>query len=111
MKLVVYVLVKPDSLQTLLAALNKANVKGATILNSTGMGRELMLSDENIIFGSLRKMLSNNARESRTLLVVAEDGQVTTITQVIEKVVGKLEGPDSGILFTLPIDSVKGFKK
>lgn len=111
MKLVVYVLVKPDSLQTLLAALTKANIKGGTILSSTGMGRELMLSDENIIFGSLRKILTNNARETKTLFFVADDPQVAIITQVIEKVIGKLEGPDSGILFSLPIDFVKGYKK
>jgi hypothetical protein len=44
-------------------------------------------------------------------LFVTEDAKTSVITDVIEKVVGKLDKPDSGIIFTLPIDSVKGFKK
>jgi hypothetical protein len=32
------------------------------------------------------------------------------VYQAIERIVGSLDEPDTGILFTLPIDDLKGFK-
>jgi hypothetical protein len=43
--------------------------------------------------------------------MVVEEQEVKIITSIIERVVGSLETPDSGILFTLPIDFVKGLKR
>lgn len=111
MKLLVYVLIKVDLLQTLLSALAKKGVSGATIIDSTGMGRELADRDEFSLFGSLKSLMSNNNHLTKTMFFVTEDAKTTVITEVIETVVGKLDKPDSGIIFTLPIDSVKGYKK
>jgi nitrogen regulatory protein PII len=111
MKLLVYVLIKVELLQPLLTALAKDGVSGATIIDSTGMGRELADRDEFSLFGSLKALMSNHNHLTKTLLFVTEDAKTSVITDVIEKVVGKLDKPDSGIIFTLPIDSVKGFKK
>ncbi len=111
MKLVVYVLIKTELLQLLLSRLADEKISGATIIDSTGMGRELAEADEFSIFGSLRSLFSNNNRQTKTLLLVAQDEQVSQITKIIEGVVGSLEGPDSGIIFSLPIDSVKGYKR
>lgn len=110
MKLVVYVLSKPDLLQPLLTTLANAGIKGATILDSTGMGRELMDNDEVSIFGSLRQILSNNSAQTKTLLFVTPDDGMPKIVSIVERVVGRLEGPDSGIIFSVPIDAVKGLK-
>lgn len=111
MKLLIFVLIKVDLLQTLLAKLAAKGISGATILDSTGMGRELSESDEFTIFGSLRAIMSNNNRTTKTLLFATEDDKVSVITNVIEEVVGKLDKPNSGIIFTVPIDYVKGIKK
>jgi len=110
MKLIVYVLIKVELLQMLLTKLADNKVSGATIIDSSGMGRELADVDEFSIFGSLRSLFNSNNRQTKTLLFVAKDEQVVTITSVIESVVGSLEGPDSGIIFSVPIDYVKGFK-
>lgn len=111
MKLLIFVLIKVDLLQTLLAKLANKGISGATILDSTGMGRELSESDEFTIFGSLRTIMSNNNRTTKTLLFATEDDKVSVIANVIEEVVGKLDKPNTGILFTVPIDYVKGIKK
>lgn len=110
MKLLVYVMSKIDLLQPLLSELANQSVKGATILESTGMGRELVERDEFSIFGSLRAVLNVNGKSTKTLLFVTEDQDVQKIVTIIERVVGKLEGPDSGIVFTVPIDFSKGYK-
>ena len=110
MKLVVYVLINPDLLQQLLVALAEKQISGATIIESTGMGRELAEADEFSFFGSMRSLMIHNNHQTKTLLFVAKDEQVVIIEQVIESVIGPLEGPDSGILFSLPLEYVKGYK-
>jgi hypothetical protein len=42
---------------------------------------------------------------------VVEDDQVKKIEKVIESVIGDLSKPDQGILFTIPLDYVSGYKK
>lgn len=108
MKLLFFVLSKPDLLHALLTTLADNGVKGATILESTGMGRELMDNDEISIFGSLRAILSDNSRQTKTLLMVLQDDMVQKTVKLIEKVVGPIGGPDRGIIFTVPIDFAKG---
>jgi nitrogen regulatory protein PII len=111
MKLLIYVLSHVEKLQTILNQFNDAGIAGATILDSTGMGRELTERDEFSIFGSMRSLIDQNNRTTKTLFLVVEDDEVKKVEKVIEKVIGDLSKPDQGILFTIPLDYVKGFKK
>ena len=54
MKLMVYVLNDVHQLDKFLVALKDEKIKGATIINSTGMGRMLSESDDMNILGSLK---------------------------------------------------------
>jgi nitrogen regulatory protein PII len=111
MKLLIYVLSHVEKLQTILNQFNDAGIAGATILDSTGMGRELTERDEFSIFGSMRALIDQNNRTTKTLFLVVEDDEVKKVEKVIEKVIGDLSKPDQGILFTIPLDYVIGFKK
>lgn len=111
MKLLMYVLSHVEQLQTLLKEFNTAGIAGATIIDSSGMGRELSERDEFSIFGSMRALIDQNNKTTKTLFMVVEDDDVKKVEQVIEKVIGDLSKPDQGILFTLPLDYVKGYKK
>jgi hypothetical protein len=75
------------------------------------MGRELSERDEFAIFGSMRALIDQNNRTTKTLFLVVEDDQVKKIEKVIESVIGDLSKPDQGILFTIPLDYVSGYKK
>jgi hypothetical protein len=75
------------------------------------MGRELSERDEFSIFGSMRALIDQNNRTTKTLFLVVEDDQVKKIEKVIESVIGDLSKPDQGILFTIPLDYVSGYKK
>lgn len=110
MKLMVVVLSKIELLDELLGGFIEAGIRGATILQSRGMARELYNSGRNsdMFLGSLRAILDPDREESRTILTVIKDEQVQDAVHVIEATVGLLTEPDSGIVFTMPVDFIKG---
>ena len=110
-KLLVFVLSDVEKLQPLLKKFKDHDIPGATIFDSTGMGRELADHDEFSLFGSMRNLINHNNQHTKTLLLVVEETQIEAITKDIEDVVGSLDQPDSGILFSLPIEWVKGLKR
>ncbi len=108
MKLVVYVMNKTELLEEFLLELKKNNINGATILNSTGMARKLIQSDDMEFIGSLKKLFENPRKESNVILIALKDELVKTVFEIVDHVCGDLSEPDSGIIFTLPIDQIKG---
>ncbi len=110
MKLVVYVMNNVTLLDRFLRRLNEHNIKGATIIPSTGMARKLLENDDMRFIGTLKVLFDNPRVESNVILMVLPDEQTDTAYKVIEEVAGDLSQPNSGIAFTLPIENVKGFK-
>lgn len=108
MKLVFIVLNKLDCLDKLLTAFGKNSIPGATILSSRGMAQTLEAHDELRFIGSLRMLMNANYKENRTILMAVPDEKVDTVVELVNKATGGLDQPDSGILFTLPIDRVEG---
>ncbi len=111
MRLLFFVMNKTDKLEKLLTEFLQAGIKGATVLSSTGMARVLTSHDdeEDIPFlGSLRAMLNPERQKSNTIFAVIENGQLKTAVDAIERVVGDLSSKDTGIVFSFPIDYVKG---
>ena len=108
MKLVVIVLNKLDCLDKLLTAFGKNSIPVATILSSRGMAQTLEAHDELRFIGSLRMLMNANYKENRTILMAVPDEKVDTVVELVNKATGGLDQPDSGILFTLPIDRVEG---
>ncbi|MDY0210257.1 MAG: hypothetical protein RBQ91_02480 [Acholeplasma sp.] len=113
MKLLVFILNKTDKLDRLLKELADEHLTGATVMNSSGMASSLVNSnDESLsnIFGSLRNMLRENKKENKTIMMVTKEENVSKIETVIERVVGSIDEPNTGILFTIPVDYLRGFK-
>lgn len=111
MKLLVYVLSQPDKLDTLLAALAAQKVCGATVLESRGMARHLSHhhdEDEIPILGSLRSFLNPEAYNGHVIFMIIEEEKISQVVEVIEATVANLDEPDSGIVFTIPVDFAKG---
>ncbi|MDY0010535.1 MAG: hypothetical protein RBR96_02210 [Candidatus Izemoplasmatales bacterium] len=110
MKLVIYVMTQTKILEEFLSELNANGVKGATIISATGMARTLAKSDDMHMFGSLKYLFENQRQESNVILMALPDEKVKTVYKVIDTVCGNLQGPDSGIAFTVPIEDTVGFK-
>lgn len=109
MQILLLVLNKVEVLDALLENLMEKGVCGATILNSTGMIRELAKNNEDFpIFGSLSAFINPDRKESKTILMALNDEKVEEVKKVIRQVVGDLSKPDSAVLFTLPVLSAEG---
>lgn len=110
MKLMVIILNKVEALEELLQTFGDCGINGATILSSTGMARQLMGDDDSDIhfLGSLRALLNPEREENKTVLVVLKDDQVSVAREAVAKVLGDLSKPDTGILFTVPVDFIEG---
>ena len=111
MKLLVIVLNKVECLDKLLTKLGKNNIPGATILDSKGMAQELEAHDELRFMGSLRLLMNPAHKENKTVFMVLPDEKVETVSRIVNQVTGGLDKPDTGILFTVPIDYVEGLAK
>ena len=110
MKLVFFVLNKEELLDEVLAAFLEAEVPGATILDSEGMGR--FLTYEVPLFASFKEFMKGNKPYNKTIFsVVDSDAKVTRLEELIEKVCGSLSEPGTGILFTVPVDYVRGLRR
>ena len=101
MRLLVLILSRVQVLEELLGELVKANIRGATILNSTGMVQALSSSGNNSFLRSLRSITDPDRQDNKVVLIVLREDQVETA-------VGDLDQPDTGIVFTLPIDFIRG---
>ena len=110
MKLVFFVLNKEELLDEVLAAFIEAEVPGATILDSEGMGR--FLTYEVPLFASFKEFMKGNKPYNKTIFsVVDSDAKVMRLEELIEKVCGSLSEPGTGILFTVPVDYVRGLRR
>lgn len=110
MKLMVFILNKVEALEPLLTSFADHGIGGATILNSTGMARALHAYDDSI-FGSLRAILDPEREANKTIMTVLKDEQVDEALAAIKETVGDLSKPDTGIVFTVPVDFIKGMHK
>lgn len=110
MKLLVLILNKVELLDELLEALADAHIGGATILQSRGMAQELYHNamESSSFLGSLRLLLDPDREQNLTILTVVHDDKVPVAVDVIERVVGDLERPDTAVVFTIPVDFTRG---
>ena len=110
MKLFVIVLNKVDKLDKLLEELCENDISGATIINSTGMAHELLSHDDLGFIGAFRQLLDPKRKENRTIYMVLEDCQVDKAIDIVDRVVEGIDNPDTGIIFTVPVDLIRGVK-
>lgn len=110
MKLMVIILNRLDALESLLEGLSSVGIGGATIIESSGMAMTLSRLDSSVLSASIRSLFSGD-EDNRTIFSVIRDDQLDTVRKVVYKTVGDLSKPNTGILFTLPLDFVEGTKK
>lgn len=109
MKLLVMVLNKEEYLEDVLEAFVELDIRGATILDSVGMGR--VLTHDIPIFAGLRSVMAGERPFNKTILSVIEDEKVPQVVSAVEQICGDFGEPGTGIIFTLPVDFVKGLAR
>lgn len=110
MKLMVIILNKIDALDYLLEGLSAAGIGGATIIESSGLAMTLSKLDSSFVSASIRALFSGD-EDNRTILSVIRNDQLEIARKVVYNTVGDLSLPNTGILFTVPIDFAEGISK
>lgn len=108
------ILNETDYLEDILEEFVEIGVKGATIIDSQGMGRALATnSDQHIpMFGYLKNFLDDGHPYNKTVFTVLESQElVDKVVETIDKVVGGIDRPGVGFIFTMPVGSVYGIGK
>jgi nitrogen regulatory protein P-II 1 len=104
--LVIFVLDNPDECPAILDAWEEAGVTGVTIMESTGLGRfrRTWQRDDVPLLPSLHEFFQSEEIRHRTLFsVVKGEATVDALLKAAEKIVGNLEGEDTGVFFVIPV--------
>jgi nitrogen regulatory protein PII len=109
MTLLVFICNQPDKLEEILEGFVEIGITGATIVDSVGMGR--LLSSEVPIFAGFSSMFRGASAVNKTIMSVIDNpDKIPEAYTIIEDAVGSLAEPGAGIVFTVPIDNVRGLK-
>lgn len=114
MHALILVLNKVDELEDVLAEMMKAGVKGATIIDSQGMGSAIVIGDHHQLplFGSLKSMFDREHPFNKTIFTVIEtDELLEAVISAIRKSVGDLDKPGEGLMFTIPVSNIYGMRQ
>jgi nitrogen regulatory protein PII len=104
--LVVLVVDDPEHCPDILEAWQTLGVKGATVLESTGMGRlqKAGLRDDLPLMPSLSDILAAREVPHRTLLSVVDSQEmVDEMIIATQGIIGNLDEPHTGFLFVAPV--------
>ncbi len=93
--------------EEILSTLVNFKVKGATMIDSQGMGRTIVNSEYmNIsLFGSLRKLLNEQHSYSKTIFSVVSTDIIDNLVKAIKDIFAEKK-PGVGFMFTLPVNNI-----
>lgn len=112
MQLLVVILNKIEKLDDLLLELIDNGIRGGTIIDTMGMVRTLADEHSEIpFFGSLKNILNADRPINKTIFMVLPDNKVPVAKSCVRKVIPNLEDENTGIMFTIKVDTVEGLTK
>lgn len=112
MELLVLVLNDSNKLEDVLESLNTNGVTGGTVIDSTGMQTALHDEETAVFAGAIRSFFGSASRsKSHTIFMVLNKEQVSVAISAIEAVTGDLNNENVGIIFSIPVDFVKGIHR
>lgn len=106
LRLLVAVINDREKLDDILSGFVELGITGATIVHSEGMGR--MLSHDIPIFAGLQTLISGSRPQNRIVLSLIPLDKVGPAIALLQEVCGNLDDPATGIVFTIPVDTVHG---
>ena len=101
------VLNKLEYLEDILDMFLDQGVKGATILDSQGLGRTL--EDSLPSFGTIRQLMDGSRPYNKTIFTVIEcPEKLDRVINQVEEIVIDLDEPGIGMMFTIPVEEIHG---
>lgn len=111
MNVLFIVLNETDYLDDILDAFVEIGVKGATILDSQGMGSAISNSGrgKDPFFGSIRNLLDNARPYNKTIFTVIEgEYLLQQAIKTVKDIIGDMSKPGIGLMFTMPVGHIYG---
>jgi len=105
-KLLILILNKVEKLEEVLEGFIEIGITGATVIESVGMGQ--ILSEEVPIFAGLRFMFAGAKPHNKTIFSAIKDEKEKPAIKLLQDILGDLNDPGTGIVFTIPIDKIEG---
>ena len=103
MELLLMVLNKEEYLDDVLAAFLEVGIKGATVIDSTGMGA--ILSHDVPIFAGLRQLMRGERPYNKTIFATIESKeQVDELISILKEIGLDFKVPGAGVIITLPVN-------
>jgi len=106
LELLVVILNEEELLEDVLSLFLELEIKGATVLDSVGMGR--ILATDMPIFAGFRDLMVGSRPYNKTILSVVPSEKVESVVKGITDISGGLDDPGKGLIFTLPVNSIWG---
>lgn len=108
MELVVIVLNRIEFLTDILNGFVDEGLKGATTIDSAGMGR--IMAEYIPFFARFADLDDGERQHSKTIFtVVKSEEERNKAVEIVENIVGDINEPDTAFIFSLPVNFVKGF--
>ncbi|MBS3741907.1 MAG: PTS sugar transporter subunit IIA [Candidatus Cloacimonetes bacterium] len=104
-KLMIIVLYEEQHLEDILEMFIELDIKGATVLDSVGMGGILRKAP---LFADFTNFLGQNKNYSKTILTLVEEKMVPRIVKRIEDKMGDLSKHTGASIITLDVSFMKG---
>ena len=109
MRLLIAVIFNPAKVFDILDEFYQVGIMGSTVLDSIGMAH---IMAHHVPYFSRFADLDEDPGQNKTILIAIEsDEELAKAIAAIERIVGDLEKPDTGVVMTLPIEYHKGLKK
>jgi len=110
MHLLLWVLEQNELLPEILEKLYEVGVTGTTVVNSVGMARLLAQYGRSSPVGQVikEKLRKGNYTNKTLFSVIRSEEILDKAVGVINELVGDLEKPDTGIMFTIKLERVFG---
>lgn len=110
MHMVMFVLDDPDHLDDVLDAWQEIGVSGATIVESSGLYRRQHQRPmgARYAFGLARGLRRVEVGHYTLFVIVPDNDTAQACLEAAERIVGDLDGPDTGVLAAWELSLVKG---
>lgn len=111
MNVLFVVLNDSNYLEDVLDKFVEIGVKGATILDSQGMGSAITNSGhgKEPFFGAIRDYINNSRPYNKTIFTVIEEDEILEkAIKSTKEILGDINKPGVGMMFTLPVGNVYG---
>lgn len=110
MEMLVAIIENPENINPILDRFFEEDIPGATVIDSRGMGH--MIADHTSIFSRFTDLTGGEGASKHNnvlFTIIKEEEQMMQAKEIIKTVVGDLDEPDTGLIFTIPVNSIEGF--